>query len=276
MKNVIDSLLFYAALVQCMSKGKRRNCRSLPKRQCILGHRGARKIAPENTLSSLKLAMKHGADGVEFDVLLSHDGIPVVIHDDTLERTTDGHGKVADHTQQQLADVDATKLMPGFSKEGIPSLQMALDIMPDQALVNVELKGSGSFSKSYFVDRVLEDIKPHSKRLQILVSSFDSELIRLLRARGVDFLLALLLSPREVNYRTSLKDLPKLMPDALNLAVDMASPLALFLARRANFLLGLWTVNDIAIAHRWYDRGVDIIFTDFVPEVVTALRGKLD
>ncbi|MGB4916244.1 MAG: glycerophosphodiester phosphodiesterase family protein, partial [Propionicimonas sp.] len=68
----------------------------------IWAHRGARRQAPENTLPAFRRAVELGAEGVEFDVQLSADGIPVVIHDETLDRTTDGHGRVVDHTLAQL------------------------------------------------------------------------------------------------------------------------------------------------------------------------------
>src|SRR5215213_901611 len=76
-------------------------------RPLIVGHRGAMGYAPENTLASFERAVALGVDAVECDVHLSADGVPVVIHDHTLDRTTDGHGLVADHTLAQLKALDA-------------------------------------------------------------------------------------------------------------------------------------------------------------------------
>ncbi len=72
-----------------------------------LGHRGAMSLAPENTLAAFAMAREVGADGVEFDAQLSADGELVIIHDHTLERTTDGHGAVSNHSLAELKQLDA-------------------------------------------------------------------------------------------------------------------------------------------------------------------------
>src|SRR5919202_3540380 len=73
----------------------------------VVGHRGAMGHCPENTLASFARALELGADWIECDVHLSRDGVPVVIHDETLDRTTDGHGLVAEHTLAELKQLDA-------------------------------------------------------------------------------------------------------------------------------------------------------------------------
>lgn len=272
LKNVTNDFLLFATLARAVKVSPAPSDRRWPEHQWILGHRGARTLAPENTLSAFRLAMEHGADGVEFDVLLSRDGIPVVIHDETLERTTNGHGKVSDTDQKHLADLDATKLIPGYPKEGVPTLLEALSVMPDGALVNVELKGSGRFTNAYFVERALKDIEVHQDRLRILVSSFDSDLLKRLRKSGVSFLIALLLSKRDKHFRHSLANFSAVKPDALNVSPDLANPITRFLARRAHLRLGVWTINNRVLAKRLHKAGIDGIFTDRVQEIVGALR----
>lgn len=103
-----------------------------------LGHRGACGHAPENTLASMKKALELGVHGFEFDIQLSKDGVPVVIHDETLERTTNGKGLVSDFTLQELQLLDA-----GVG-EKIPSLRNVLDLVDKRCRLFIELKAEGA------------------------------------------------------------------------------------------------------------------------------------
>ena len=108
----------------------------------VIGHRGAAATAPENTLAGLRAAAQLGAAMVEFDVQLSRDGIPVLMHDATVNRTTDGTGAVADLALADLAKLDAgTPFAPDFAGEPVPTLAAALALCIDLGLAaNIELK----------------------------------------------------------------------------------------------------------------------------------------
>ena len=109
----------------------------------IFAHRGASSYAPETTLPAFALAASQGADGIELDVHLTRDGQLVVIHDETLERTTNGSGWVKDHTLAQLQQLRADNHMPGFADASIPTLEQVLELVkPTGMLVNIELKTS--------------------------------------------------------------------------------------------------------------------------------------
>ncbi len=96
-------------------------------RPIIFAHRGASISAPENTLSAFELAVKLGARAIELDAMLSSDGIPVVIHDHTLERTTNGRGFVSDFTCAELMKLDAGAwFSEEFTGERIPTLEQVL------------------------------------------------------------------------------------------------------------------------------------------------------
>lgn len=113
-----------------------------PKRPWIIGHRGAPRAAPENTLSSFELAIQQGADLVELDLHLSADKQLVVIHDDTVDRTSDGTGPVGDLSFKELRALDAGSWMhPKFCGEKIPTLAEALELSAGRAGLVVELKG---------------------------------------------------------------------------------------------------------------------------------------
>jgi glycerophosphoryl diester phosphodiesterase len=246
-----------------------------PAKKWILGHRGARAIAPENTIASFRKAMECGADGVEFDVILSKDAVPVVIHDDTLERTTNGTGMVSNYTAMELAKLDATKLIPGFTKEGVPSLADSLASLPDGAITNIELKSAGRFTRSLLVEKVLFIAQKHEHRLVIIFSSFDGELLSLLRARAPHHTISLLLSPRDHHWPWSLKYWNAIKPDALHLPPQLAGTITQALAQKARLPVAIWTVNDPLDAKKYFDQGVNGIFTDRVPEIIQAREEKV-
>lgn len=103
-----------------------------------IGHRGACGYAPENTLASMQKAIELGVDGFEFDIQLSRDGIPVVIHDDSLERTTNGKGLVSDYTLAELQKFDAG------NGEKIPSLTDVINFADKRCHLFIELKAENS------------------------------------------------------------------------------------------------------------------------------------
>ena len=116
--------------------------RALPELPRVIGHRGAAAVAPENTLASLRRAKELGAGWVEFDVKLTRDGAAVLIHDERLERTTDGRGEVARTTLAELRKLDAGAWFdPAFAGERVPTLGDALALCGELGLgINVEVK----------------------------------------------------------------------------------------------------------------------------------------
>src|SRR5437868_11167811 len=108
----------------------------------VFAHRGANRLTPENTMSAFRKAQELGATAFELDVQLSKDGIPVVIHDGSLERTTDGEGMVAEHTFEELCELDAGSWFGNeFIEEKIPSLEEVLqEFIPLDIYLNLELK----------------------------------------------------------------------------------------------------------------------------------------
>ena len=106
-------------------------------------HRGDLKNFPENTLPAFTSAVAKGAHMIEFDVLLSKDGVPVIIHDNTVDRTTDGTGNVVDLTFEELRELDAGSWFdPEFAGTRIPTLQETLEVIPEHILCNVHLKNA--------------------------------------------------------------------------------------------------------------------------------------
>lgn len=137
----------------------------------VWAHRGASAFAPENTMSAFRAAEAAGADGIELDVHLSRDGVPVVIHDETLDRTTSGHGPVKEASAAELLELDAGSwFSPDFSGEQVPLLSEVLAWAGERLRLNVEIKSDDAGHA------VLDALKqfPQAK---VLISSFNSKLL---------------------------------------------------------------------------------------------------
>ena len=149
----------------------------------IFAHRGASRYAPENTLPAFALAAEQGADGVELDVHLTRDDQLVVIHDETLERTTDGAGWVKDCTLAQLQALSAANGMDGFAGTRVPTLRQVLEqLRPTGLLVNIELKTSVIWYAG-IEQKTLELVRDLGMADRVIYSSFNHYSIQQVRAR---------------------------------------------------------------------------------------------
>jgi glycerophosphoryl diester phosphodiesterase len=138
----------------------------------LLAHRGASRHAPENTLPAFKLALQQGADGVELDAKLSADGQVVIIHDQTVDRTTSGHGRVADLSLADLQALDAGVFTgEQFRGTRIPSLDEVFAAVGKQCIINVELTNYATPGDK-LVEKVCQLVKRHGLEQQIIFSSF--------------------------------------------------------------------------------------------------------
>ncbi len=108
----------------------------------ITAHAACRGHAPENTLAGIRAALRHKADAIEIDLHCTRDGVPVLIHDATLERTTDGEGEVADFSLRQLRKLNAAASLPGSKRHQIPTLREVLKAINGRALLVLEIKAS--------------------------------------------------------------------------------------------------------------------------------------
>jgi glycerophosphoryl diester phosphodiesterase len=218
----------------------------------IIGHRGASAAAPENTLAAFALAVAQGADGVELDVQLSADGQPVIIHDGTIDRVTNGTGRVSALT---VAELQAYALRGG---ERIPTLAQLFARLGAQTLYNIELK---EFSAR---DRGLETavaacVREFGLAERVLISSFNPLAIR--RARrcfdpGVP--LALIRQPGLQSHAHRLvHDMQADHPH--HTLVDEAY---VAWARARAYRIHVWTVDDPQIARRLVKLGVHGVITN--------------
>jgi len=145
----------------------------------VVGHRGAMALGPENTIAALDLGVRCGVDLVEFDVQRTADGVPIVIHDETLERTTTGAGRVREHTLAEIRALDAgVRFGPAFAGERVPSLDELLEWATSRTVgLMLELKqpmpGSREARDDELVPAALEAVRSHRLLERTLFISFD-------------------------------------------------------------------------------------------------------
>ncbi len=232
----------------------------------IIGHRGARNLWPENSLEGFKRTRDLGVDAVEFDVHLARDGELVVIHDPSLERTTEGTGPVADRTARELAAM------------GVPSLEAVLDVYAGTPIeLHVEIK-TDALGRPYegLEKRLLDVIGRRKLEQQAIVTSFVPEILETVRRLSPPQRVLASLDRRSAELFGGL-------PAALDrfavigncmVAVEkglLADSLELCLRRVGGEFLGAWVPNDADDIAQWLARPIRQITTDR-PDVALALR----
>lgn len=166
------SLLTVAFLFfSCHSSGDKDSQRSFP---LVIAHRGGADLAPENTLAAFRNAIHLGADMVEIDVHLTRDGHVVVIHDNTVDRTTDGHGRIADLTFHEIRSLDAgEKFDPRFAGEKVPTLEETLETLRGKAGLLLEIKKDHDTLYPGLEEKVVRILQEHHAGKWTTVQSFN-------------------------------------------------------------------------------------------------------
>ncbi|MFA6693392.1 MAG: glycerophosphodiester phosphodiesterase family protein, partial [Bacillota bacterium] len=229
----------------------------------VVAHRGNSSVAPENTLAAIQSAIDVGADMVEIDVYATKDGEIVLLHDGTLDRTTNGRGSVQNFTLAQLKELDAGSWKNArYAGEKIPTLQEALLLAKDQIRVVIELKTVGQELK---VRDIVEEL---GMKGQVAVISFHTAAIRTFRQIASDIPAAIL-----IGSANSYADIERIAKSANTNILDLAHSLvdkesAVYFIERG-YSIWAWTVNNEAIMERMAECGVTVLTTD-VP--VTALK----
>ncbi len=246
-----------------------------------IAHRGANKVAPENTLAAFERALTMGAHGIELDVRLSADEVPVVIHDATVDATTDGRGRVDQKTLKGLKELDAGASFEfpannsmDFRARRIPTLAEVLEELGGSCLLNIELKGVRFLNEG--LERiVVKLIERHGLGEKVLLSSFNPLALRRIQRLAPEIPTALL-SMRPA--RPSLSLLGLIIPrptSALHPHHAAVDEHLISQAHRRGQRVHVWTVDDPALMRRLIVWDVDGIITN-TPDVLTELlKSKL-
>jgi glycerophosphoryl diester phosphodiesterase len=228
----------------------------------VIAHRGGGALAPENTLAGLRLAARLGCRGVEFDVMLSADGVPVLIHDETLERTTDGRGSVAATPYAAIAGLDAGAWFgPAYRGERVPLFEQAGRLCVELGLwANVEIKPASGFERetAEAAARVAVELWRNGSRRPLL-SSFHEICLEVARTTAPDFARGYLTDRIEPGWHEAARRLGCI---SVHCNCEHLTESQTHEIKNAGYWLLCYTVNKADAARRLFSWGVDAIFTD--------------
>ncbi|MCR8978364.1 glycerophosphodiester phosphodiesterase [Brevibacillus laterosporus] len=208
-----------------------------------MAHRGWSGRAPENTMAAIKLALAEpGIQAIEVDVQLSKDGIPVLIHDFTLDRTTNGSGLVKDHTFEQLREWSAGSwFAEEFSNEQIPALEELFQAASQHTCrLNVELKTAGNLYP-LLAEKVVELVEAHELASQVCLTSFDHEIIKRVKELQPSIKTGLIITGRPVLLR---EQLAKTGATILSMAYPYLTKDFVQMMLEEGFEIFAWTIDD--------------------------------
>lgn len=240
----------------------------------VIAHRGDSRNYPENTLPAFESAVRMGIDVVETDIHLTKDGVLVIWHDPTLERNTDGRGRIEDHTLEELRRFDAGytftqdggKTFP-FRGKGVRicTLAEALEHCPEQRF-NIDLKTKCP----EIVDEFIKVIREHDAVDRVVGASFHLSNLKRLRRLAPDFLTSI--TTAEVVpllFRQKTHTLPKAFKRKIIFQIPMAAgpvkvvtPAFVKAMHQRGAVVMVWTINDEETMRRLFEMGVDSVMTD--------------
>ena len=233
----------------------------------IFAHRGSSGTHPENTMEAFKAALEAGAEGIELDVQLTKDLIPVVIHDETLERTTNGSGWVRDHTLAQLQQLDAGSwFSPNFTGVKIPTLNDVLEWLVKTPLhLNIELKNG--VVRYPGIEKIIVDLLNGFDLLdRIIISSFNHYSLVEVHNLNPSIETAILFMEalyEPWNYANSVGAqglhcyLPVAVPEYVAAASKAGMPLRIFTVNENEQIMSLLQSNCAAIFTDWPEKAVN-------------------
>ena len=232
----------------------------------VIAHRGASGHAPENTLAAFKRAVALGATFIETDLHLSRDAHFVAIHDDTVNRTTNGQGKVHDLTLADLRRLDAGSWFGSeFAGERIPTLEEILEFSKRNDVVfYLELKPSGAWGGEH---ALISALRESGEIARTVVISFDAGIIAALRKVEPTLMTGLLFDGQ---IDQPLERAVEVGARQLAVRGDLVTPALIANARKKDLQVVCWTVNQPAHMRMLIEAGVDGIMSDYPDRLIAA------
>lgn len=243
----------------------------LGKTPANIGHRGARGLAPENTLVSFLV----GSDSTRFfelDTMVCASGELVVIHDFTVDRTTDGKGKVADYKYRALAELDAGSFFEeAFEGEQIPTLFQVIQTLPENTVFDIEMKSEGKKEeRQALTSALVKLIRKYKLSDRIWVSSFDWDLVDLIRIEEPEVLRGLLVEKGDSLNKSYMDYEPDLiLPHLSACTKEFVQGL-----KEESLLVIPYTTNTEEEWNQLIEVGVAGLITDFPDRLASYLESK--
>ena len=234
----------------------------------VIAHRGASSYAPENTLAAFDLALQLGVRHIELDVALTSDSHTVVVHDDKVDRTTNGCGLVTSHTLAALRELDAGSWFGAqFAGERIPILDEVLARYNGRAHIHIEIKGkSPSLSQ-----RTADLIRKHGMETQVTITSFQSVRLEEMRACAPELPMGWLV--RDINdsiiAQAHAIGVTQLCPRA-----DTVTPELVHRLHAEGFVARAWGVSTEELMQRAVEAGVDGMTVNFPDKLIAYLEAR--
>ncbi|MET3318594.1 UNVERIFIED_ORG: glycerophosphoryl diester phosphodiesterase [Peribacillus simplex] len=236
----------------------------------IFSHRGSKGTHPENTMAAFKEAARIGAEGIEFDVHLSSDGEMIVIHDETLDRTTSLLGYVKDCSAQKLKTADAgSKFSEEFQGEPIPFLKEIFDwARGNSLLMNIEIK-TDKLAYEGIEQNIIDLIRKYRMEDRVILSSFNHQSIEKVKMLAPELERALLFEGLPENFEEILRDKKEsgFHPDKNSLTPAISEK-----AKKLGYKIRPWVANNKADIIRLAEMDVDVIMTDFPEKAIKILK----
>jgi glycerophosphoryl diester phosphodiesterase len=231
----------------------------------VIAHRGASAYYPENTMSAFRAAVDMNADMIELDVLISKDNIPVVFHDEKLNKKTNGSGYVMDHILSDLKKLDAGSWFdPKFKNERIPTLREVLEYSNNKIFVNIEIKSEAvtEVEKNGIVELVLKLVEELGMQDKVIISSFDYRVLERVKKNNSLVKVALLYERQQSYGREPSKLVEDYKVDAFNLSMQQLADNWIKQLNENTIPFFVYTVNDDKLMESLIRAGAKGIFTD--------------
>ncbi|MGL6100558.1 MAG: glycerophosphodiester phosphodiesterase [Fusobacteriaceae bacterium] len=234
----------------------------------VFAHRGASGYAPQNSLAAAKKSVQMDAEAIEFDVQLSKDGFVVVIHDFHLDYLTEnGKGCVKDFTLQELKTMKLkNKFQEEYSDEKIPTLQEFLNTLPNNMFINIEIKAMDSDMRD-IEGRVIDVLKDFPEKKNIIISSFDHELLNRFYLKSSKYEIGML-TDIEIKCMGDYFNKMPLKIKSINISLELAQEKLVNELKSYGFDIFVYTVNSKKSAWALKEMGVDGIFSDY-PDILS-------
>ncbi|WP_018664482.1 glycerophosphodiester phosphodiesterase family protein [Heyndrickxia acidiproducens] len=262
MKKMAVLLLFILLAVAVYSIPKQNQQAAGEKRSMeVIAHRGASGYAPEHTLAAYELAKKQGADFIEIDLQMTKDGRLIAMHDDTVDRTTNGQGLVKDHTLSQIKALDAGSwFSPDDKGEKVPELEEIIRHFGTSIPYYIEIKNSDS----EMVRKLVEVLRRHrligknSHKGQVVIESFHAKSLIAFDKKYPDTEIIQLGDPLKMNIEEV-----KTYADGVGPSLNHLSETFVKRAHKNGLAVHVWTVDNRETKQKLQKWQVDAIFTDF-------------
>ncbi|MBD3861054.1 glycerophosphodiester phosphodiesterase [Bacillus sp. 28A-2] len=230
----------------------------------IIAHRGSSSAAPENTIAAFDLAVQQGADYIELDVQLTLDQHVAVIHDDTVDRTTDGSGLVKSYTLDQLKKLDAGSWFgERFANERIPTLQEILERYSQRIGILIEIKHPKH--QIGIEKEVVDIINRFAYSRHIMIQSFDAQALQRVKAFAPSLKTAFIIKPSILKLAKRKLAVYSSFADCLNMKKTMINRWWIDCIHSFGMDVFIWTVKDQKTANRIKKYPIDGVVTDHPP-----------